>query len=96
METAALFVIGLIVGVITTMVAVFIALWNEEQANNPWHDYNESPENKTHVLVFDDGHYRVMFYRDAMYEDPVSLYCQNRVDRWMYIPGNVKHKAPKQ
>ena len=56
---------------------------------DPWHDGNESPENKTHVLAFKDGRYVVMFYRDAMYEDKYDYYLVNRVDRWMYIPGNT-------
>lgn len=64
----------------------------DKPSENPWHEYNESPENKTHVLAFYEGRYVVMFYRDAMYEDPVSLYCTNRVDRWMYIPGNTKRQ----
>lgn len=60
------------------------------QNANPWHDGNESPENKTHVLAFRDGRYVVMFYRDAMFEDEHDYYLVNRVDRWMYIPGNTK------
>ena len=84
-----LFVVGLIVGVIITAVVVFLAFLGDSK-DNQWHDFNESPENKTHVLAFYEGRYVVMFYRDAMYEDPVSLYCTNRVDRWMYIPRNTK------
>lgn len=95
---AGFFIIGLVVGVIATMVAVCIAFLSDDKKKtegNPWHEFNESPENNTHVLVYNEGHYHVVYYRDAMY-DFYGNYFTNRVDRWMYIPGNVKHKAPKQ
>ena len=89
---AGFIIIGLVAGVITTMVAVCIAFLSDDKKKkaegNPWHEFNESPENKTHVLVYHDGHYHVAFYRDAMY-DFYGNYFTNRVDRWMYIPGNT-------
>ena len=59
-----------------------------------WHDYTETPENKSYVLAYLDGKYVVLFFRDALYEYPPYYDCNwagtTRVDRWMYIPGNVK------
>ena len=66
----------------------------DKPSENQWHDYNETPENKSYVLAYLDGKYVVLFYRDALYEYPPYYDCKwagtNRVDRWMYIPGNVK------
>ena len=77
-------------GLFETWIRELIRLANES-TEYPWHDGNESPENKTHVLAFKDGHYHVAFYRDAMY-DFYGNYFTNRVDRWMYIPGNTKSR----
>ena len=86
-----LFIGGMIIGVISVSVAAFLAPYMEKRQNpdNPWHHYNESPENRTHVLAFFEGRYVVMFYRDSMYELP-NEFVTNRVERWMYIPGNTK------
>ena len=65
------------------------AEWADRNVVNPWHDYNESPENNTYVLTYNHGQYLVMLYRDSMYEYP-DLSATTRVDRWMYIPGNTK------
>ena len=93
METIIAFIGGMLLSAATlslfeTWIKKLVRALNQS-VDEPWHNYNESPENKTHVLAFYEGRYVVMFYRDAMYEDPVSLYCTNRVDRWMYIPGNT-------
>ena len=92
METIIAFIGGMLLSAATlsifeTWIKKLVRALNQS-VDEPWHNYNETPENNTHVLVYNDGHYHVAFYRDAMY-DFYGNYFTNRVDRWMYIPGNT-------
>ncbi len=95
-ELCIVFIAGMLLGAVGCAIIgnIIQKLFANPRIKMLWHNYNETPENRSYVLAYLDGKYVVLFYRDALYEFP-PYYESNwagttRVDRWMYIPGNLK------